>query len=220
MLRLLRRTALGLLSVVLLYAALALVLGLVPRNRDFRESDDGIEIWLTTNRVHAALVLPRRTDVIDWGDIFPPADTLMGTPQPGVEWVSIGWGARTFFLQTPRWSDLSLGAVLTALSGQGGAALHVAHTWVPRDGRRIRLSVAAYTRLVSSIRASVQMENGQARQIPEARYGYGDAFYEAHGSYSPIFTCNQWVRDALAWAGVRVPVWAPFDQALFWQLRN
>ncbi len=33
-------------------------------------------------------------------------------------------------------------------------------------------------------------------------------------------TSNEWVRRGLTVAGVRTPVWAPFDSALFFQLRS
>ncbi len=38
--------------------------------------------------------------------------------------------------------------------------------------------------------------------------------------YKFWFTCNDWVRKALSEAGVRAPLWAPFDTALFYQLQK
>ena len=46
-----------------------------------------------------------------------------------------------------------------------------------------------------------------------------DAFYEGTGRYTLWLTCNEWIGRALAGAGVRTAVRAPFDAALFWQLR-
>jgi hypothetical protein len=37
--------------------------------------------------------------------------------------------------------------------------------------------------------------------------------------YTFWFTCNEWVRRGLAEAGVRTAAWAPFDAAIFWQMR-
>ena len=38
--------------------------------------------------------------------------------------------------------------------------------------------------------------------------------------YTFWMTSNEWVRRGLTAAGVRTPVWAPFDSALFFQLRS
>lgn len=61
--------------------------------------------------------------------------------------------------------------------------------------------------------------NGQSASVKGHHYNDHDAFYEALGHYSAYTTCNEWTRNALDAAGVRVPVWAPFERALFWQLR-
>lgn len=69
----------------------------------------------------------------------------------------------------------------------------------------------------SSRRASSR-PGGHPLIIAGAHYGANDAFFEARGHYSLFETCNEWTRRGLAAAGVRVPVWAPFDKALFYQL--
>ncbi len=222
-LRWLRRALIGLVAGVVLYMGMALLLGLLAVNRDWRDAgEDGVEIWLTSNGVHVSLLLPARHPAMDWTALFPPEHTLTGALPAGMEWVEIGWGERTFFLHTPTWADLTVRRALYALSGLGGAVLRVTYRWAPPPIRtaRLRLSETEYRRLTIAIRAAVPLTDGRARWIAGAHYGVSDAFYEAAGRYSPIFTCNQWGRDALAEAGVRMPVWAPFGQALFWQVRD
>ena len=51
------------------------------------------------------------------------------------------------------------------------------------------------------------------RRIDAAGYGDNDAFYEAIPRYTFWYTCNEWTRRALAAAGVRTAIWAPFDTA-------
>jgi uncharacterized protein (TIGR02117 family) len=89
------------------------------------------------------------------------------------------------------------------------------------DALPITISVAAYQRVAASVLGTVKLDaNGQSANVPGHHYNDYDAFYEAHRHYSAFLTCNQWTRNALDAAGVRVPMWAPFDRALFWQLRG
>ncbi|MET0937525.1 MAG: DUF2459 domain-containing protein, partial [Luteibacter sp.] len=133
-------------------------------------------------------------------------------------------GDRHFFLEVPEWSDLTTRTALTALSGSDAAALHVEYGPPPTNepsAIRLTLTPEAYSRLVTYVRQSTVIgDDNAATWIAGHHYALGDAFYEANGRYSLFVTCNQWTRNALSAAGVRVPLWAPFDRALFWQLRG
>ncbi len=222
--RTLFRLTLPVFGMVLLYACMAVVLGLLPGNRSWKSPTDGITVWLTTNGVHAALILPRQNRQMDWTPIFAPAHTRTGKLDPNWDTVSFGWGDRKFFLETPTWADLSASTAIYALSGLDHAVMHVDYDAAPPDDPdtiALKLSPEAYARLVAYIRGSLQTDtHGQPEWIEGHSYGRSDAFYEARGRYSLLHTCNQWVRDALAAAGTRVPLWSPFDKALFWQLRE
>ena len=85
--------------------------------------------------------------------------------------------------------------------------------------REVRLSPARYRALAAFITAAIRVgDDGGPIVIPGAHYDAHDIFLEANGHYSIFETCNEWTRQALAGAGVRVPVWSPFEQALFYQL--
>lgn len=59
----------GVLALILVYMLAVLVFGLAPMHRPWRNaSAQGISIWVTTNGVHSALLLPRRTSQIDWAE--------------------------------------------------------------------------------------------------------------------------------------------------------
>lgn len=45
-------------------------------------------------------------------------------------------------------------------------------------------------------------------------YGLADTFYAAKGTYSLLYTCNNWTGDALKAAGVRTGWWTPFPMGL------
>lgn len=203
------------------YVTAAIAFGALPVNASFVESAEGIPIYLRTNGVHAELILPTRTAAIDWSVEHPPGH--MRSLAAPLEWVAFGWGDRGFFANTPTWADLKPTTALLALSGLGPGAMHVEYIDSPRSykAREVKISPEQYARLVAFIRASFERDAaGQPLHTDLAGYFSGDAFYEASSGYKFWFTCNDWVRKALSGAGVRAPLWAPFDTALFYQLQK
>ena len=179
----------------------------IPRNPDWREPERGVEIMVETNGVHTALVLPLVTAERDWGRVFPIGD--IARPDRPYTHVSISWGERQVFLETPTWWDLKASTVLRIAGVGGEGLLHVAYYVRPApadDIRPLRLTTDEYRRLIATI----------DRALPErewvAHRGYGsyDVFYEAPGRYTVRNTCNQWTSDTLAAAGVRTGWWTPF----------
>lgn len=219
-------TAALLAAAPLAYLLLALLLGLIPVNADFAPPAAGaIPIYVRTNGVHAELVLPARAPH-DWTRELPPQvvarDARDLAPQH-MEWLAFGWGDRAFYLETPTWRDLRLATAVTALAGRGPAAMHVEYLARPQDYRAVRVAIGAaqYQRLVDYLRAGFARDaHGGVLRIDHPGYFATDAFFEGTGHYSPWLTSNEWVRRALARAGVRTAAWAPFDVALFWQLRR
>lgn len=203
------------------YVTAAIALGAIPVNSSFVESDDGIPIYLRTNGVHAELILPTRAADVDWS-VEHPAVHMRSLAEP-LEWIAFGWGDLGFFANTPTWADLKLGTALTALSGVGPGAMHVEYIESPRSykAREVKISPEQHARLVAYIRSSFERDAaGRLDRADVPGYFNEDAFYEANGGYKFWFTCNDWVRKALTEAGVRAPVWSPFDTALFYQLQK
>ena len=206
---------------------LALVLGLLSVNGGFRPTapaSGGVRIYLRTNGVHAELVLPAFAPH-DWRAEFPPeqvVDAERLAAGPRLEWLAFGWGDRDFYIRTRTWRDLRPGTTAVALLGLGRSAMHVEYLVRPQDYRvqRIDLSDAQYGALVEALRAGFARDvHGEPLRIDDPGYFDTDAFYEGTGRYTIRLTCNEWIRRALAHAGVRTAVWAPFDEALFWHLR-
>lgn len=179
----------------------------IPRNGDWQEPARGIEIMVETNGVHTAIVMPLMTPQKDWRADFPARD--LGAPDRPYTHVSVSWGERAVFLETPTWADLDpADAVRAAVGSQG--LLHVAHYVRPAPGphhRILRLRPAEYRRLVRQIEAQVLPP---ARREVFAGYADWDVFYAAPGTYHLGNTCNQWTSDTLASAGVRIGWWTPF----------
>ena len=201
-------------ALLLLYVIVVLI-GLIPVNNDFQPADDGIEILLTSNAVHADIILPIRTDVIDWREEFP-AHCFSGNVENATH-VAIGWGDKGFYIDTPRWSDLRASTVAKALFWPTGSCLHVSFTM--RDlpnARTVRITPEQYANLVHFIKKSMRSsERPETTLIRGAAYLWYDAFFEAKGRYHCFNTCNCWTGRAMQAAGIRTGWFTPLPKTVF-----
>jgi uncharacterized protein (TIGR02117 family) len=194
-------------AVVALFLLTAWIGSSIPRNGDWREPQEGVDIMVETNGVHTALVLPLVTPERDWRGVFPIGD--IARPDRPYTHVSISWGERQVFLETPTWWDLKASTVLRIAGVGGEGLLHVAYYVrpAPAEGiRPLRLTRAEYRRLVTAIDRALP----RGEWIAHPGYGSYDAFYEAPGRYTVRNTCNQWTSDTLAAGGVKTGWWTPF----------
>lgn len=217
--RVLLRTLLGVVAIPFLYFAVALLLGLIPANRGWREAERGVTIFVNTNGVHTGIGMPLHNALMDWRP-YVPAEHLR-VPARG-NYIIVGYGHRDFYLNTPSWAELSLSTAFNASLGLGPTLLHVDHVQDPQEGseqRAITLSPDEYRRLVAYIRPRFELDAaGRTRPVLGRGYATNDMFYEAHGGYSAILTCNEWTGRALRAAGVRMGLWTPVEQSVMWRL--
>lgn len=214
------RLILALLAIPLGYAALALLLGLIPANAGWREAPAGVTIFVSSNGVHTAIGVPLVTAEMDWRPLAP-ASHIRDPALPATH-IFIGYGHRDFYLETPSWSQLSLATAADAAFGDGPALLHVEHVAAPAETpevRAITLAPDAYRRLVANILPRFRRD-ADGRAIPLLGRGYGahDVFYEAEGGFNALYNCNEWTGRALRAAGVRMGLWTPTAQSVMWRL--
>ncbi len=205
----------GLIAFVLFYAGFVVV-GLIPINNDFQPAKDGVTIFVSSNPVHADVILPITTDVINWRTEFPTSCFQGDTS--GATHVAIGWGDRGFFLKTPTWADLKLSTATNALLWPSDTCLHVtmkSNVQTKADVKSVSLTPKQYGQLVEFVRSSFALKDGAIRQIPSAAYNQNDAFFEAVGNYHCCNTCNSWVGNALDSANVRVGLTTPLPKTVF-----
>jgi uncharacterized protein (TIGR02117 family) len=206
-------------TISLLYVAAALTLSRIPLNTSFRDNRSGIPIAISNNGVHVDFHLPIAAAGHDWRQMFDPAEA--GThPESDAELVAIGWGDRDFFLYTPSWASVTFRTADRAVLGIGGTAVRANYDSImdPHHSLHFTLTPAGYRRLVEEItKWAVLDKDGRGKPLNELRGT--NAFYEAAGHYSALFTCNCWAASVLAGAGVRAPFWSPFSDAVMTQVR-
>jgi uncharacterized protein (TIGR02117 family) len=207
MLKIVRRLAGLLLTLVALYLAAAIVLGLVPTNRDFTPTPGGVAIAVCSNGVHTDFVLPVTMDEVDWHAVFAPLQ--FPTDVTGFDHIGVGWGDLDFYRTTPYWRDFDIGTALHALSGLGPAALHVQYRPGPGANERCaraEISVLQYRALANYISGTV----ASVERPAGAGYGATDLFYPARGHFSLFKSCNVWIGQGLQAAGLPSGLWTPF----------
>lgn len=219
-LKLLLRVVLALASLVAAYFVTASVLVFFPANGQPSNEPVAVNAYVYSNGVHTDLVFPLNTQGVDWSSAFP-AQHLAKAPHDAA-YIAIGWGDREFYLNTPRWQDLTAGRALHALSGSGRTLLHVSHLReadLQSGMHAMPLSAKQYASLVNYVeRALVRSAAGPGVNVPGQHYGPHDAFYEANGAYNLFTTCNVWVGRGLAQAGVKVSAWTPLASQVVWHL--
>lgn len=203
---------------VIIYLLLSLILSSIPLNNTV-ESKKEIVIYIKTNGVHTDIVVPIKNELIDWSSYIKWQHTLSKKCNEA-QFISMGWGDRGFYLETPEWKDLKFKTALVASSGIGKTAMHTTfyHNMIENeDCRKIFLSKQQYLLLISYLKDSFKVDN-KNNFIPiktTAFYGKNDCFYEAKGSYSIFKTCNTWANNALKVSDQKCCLWTPFDFPIF-----
>lgn len=192
--------------VPLLFMLAGLAGSVIPARSEPASTEAGVLIHVYTNGVHTGLVLPTVNAIHDWRDRIAASD--LPDPERAGQWLIFGWGDRTFYLETPRWSDVKITTAARAVIGSKDTLIHVDHLrrlWRGPDLRPIRLSADQYRALVRAI------EGDFAPGGAIAGYGADDVFYPARGRYSALRTCNEWTGDKLRRIGVRIGIWTPLS---------
>ncbi|MCR5859154.1 TIGR02117 family protein [Mesorhizobium sp. J428] len=184
-------------------------------------SDNSRRILVLSNPIHTDIALPTHPDVLERLGFLGSS----GLPiyDPAAEWLVVGWGGRSFYLETPTWSDLKPLPVLRALTADS-SAMHVAVAGAinqTADGvLAIDLSEAEFAAMLSAMLEGFAKDaSGEPILIAGRSYGPFDRFYEGVGAFNAVVGCNTWTSAVLRRAGLRTGFWNPLPQSLVWSLR-
>lgn len=220
--RILGRVLLGLVAFIALYFAAAWLLSRIGVKEEPDQPDE-LTIYIWSNGVHTDVVMPVRHRLRDWSATLPFINTR--GRDTTAQYLGLGWGDRSFYLETPTWADLKASTALKACFWLGRSAVHATYYRRVRESKNcvaMRISEAQYARLIRYIDNTFDTNaTGAPVVIPtNAQYSDADAFYKARRRYSFLRTCNVWANDALKACGQKAAVWAPFDWSIFYQYRK
>lgn len=205
-------------GVVIAVAALVSLGTLVPRplmSPAAASVGSSSQILLLANPIHTDIALPLDDEMRGaFADLIPAG---LQIDMPGVEYLIIGWGGRSFYIETPTWGDIRPLPVLKALTVDR-SVLHASVVGAIDENhpsvRALDVTHEGRSRMIAAIRASFVRENGEPVPIPGAAYGFDDAFFEAEGSFNAFVGCNTWTASMLRSAGIRTGWWTPLPQLL------
>jgi uncharacterized protein (TIGR02117 family) len=206
------------LGIVMIYVILGLLIPYIPVSA----KDDGqkkeIPIYIYTNGVHTDIVMLVKNDLQDWSLKIPFVNTK--SKKTDYQYIGIGWGDKGFYLDTPTWADLKFSTAVKAAFWLSDSAMHCTYYNTMKEGddcKMIMISRSQYENLVKFVEDKFDRDqNGNFILIPtNAVYGDNDAFYDAKGTYSFLYTCNTWSNNALKAAGQKAALWTPSDFGIF-----
>lgn len=201
---------------LLIYLSMVLILPQISTKAEELDNNN-IDIYLVSNGVHTDIVVPVRNEVIDWSKSIKYENTRANDTT--LKWLSVGWGDKGFYLETPTWADLKFSTAFKAVFALSSSAIHATYRKNIRLGancRAIKLNTNQYLRLVQYIKAGFSYDvHGDVQHIQtDAVYGNNDAFYEGVGSYSLFHTCNTWTNNGLKACGQKACLWTPLDKSI------
>ncbi|QRY67883.1 TIGR02117 family protein [Ensifer sp. PDNC004] len=209
----------------LLAAVLAVVTGtLLPRPllpvAVSATGTEGTRILLLSGPIHTDIAIPLTDETRARFGFVEAAGVPLAHPQ--AEWLIFGWGGRSFYLETPAWSELKAGPVFKALT-LDRSVMHVdiaGRIVEPQAAvSGFELNEAGYDRLLEFVAESFTREAGAVVPVEGFSYNGNDRFFEAGGSFNALLGCNTWTARALREAGLRTGLWNPVPPSLGLSLR-
>lgn len=202
---------------IILYIIASLLLSKITIDKE-SDTKPEVEIFILTNGVHTDIVMPAKSDQIDWSRQIQFQNTK--ATDSTYHYIAMGWGDKGFYLETPEWSDLKASVAFKAATGLSTTAIHATYykrMKLGEDCKSMMISKEQYSRLITYITDSFQKDpSGNFLPIKtDANYGKTDAFYEANGSYSLFHTCNSWANNALKASGQKCCFWTATDSGIF-----
>ena len=196
------------LLIPIIYVIISLVLSWISIDRINPSAEHHHTIYLATNGVHLNIVLQQKT--INY-------TLLSGLKHSSTDqYFSFGWGDENFYLNTPRWKDLTFDNAFNALFLKSTSLMHVTrYQNKQKDWVEVKVSEAEFEKLNRYILNTFKTDQtGQKIWLKHQGYTPKDDFYKANGSYSVFKTCNSWVNTGFKASGLKSCLWTPFDFGL------
>ncbi len=155
-------------------------------------------VFVSSNGWHSGIAIARAD--------LPPGAIPETADFPNAAYFEFGWGNREYYPAPRKTLGLTLGAALPGAAAVhlSGLARHPREMFPGSEWIALRVTDDGFRRLVAYLRGS--FERGAAfRAVASARGLYDfSAFYPATGTFHLFYTCNTWIAQGLAQAGLPV----------------
>jgi uncharacterized protein (TIGR02117 family) len=207
---------------ITIYTLLVISIAYIPVNANVEAcKTDCIEVYLRSNGVHTDIVLPIKNELKDWS--IQLDSKLSKAGRSNFNYVSVGWGDKGFYLDTPTWGDLTFKTAFNALFYLSSSAMHITFFDSLTEGgrcKKVYISKVDYAQIVAFVESSFQCnEVNKYIHIPNVSYGEDDVFYEAKGRYSLFYTCNTWTNNCLKSGNMKACLWTVLDKGFFYHYK-
>lgn len=202
-----RKVALAVFGPIVIYLGGAIAGALLPSLQDeVGPQTDDAWIVLVDGAIHYDILLPlnddTRRDFAFLADAGVPINDFNAT------WLSVGWGSEAFYTTAGSYSDVTLGAVARAITGDTGVMRFEVYGGLPDIPELKRVPVSRFQ--LDAMRMKIRADLADAPvALPLAGYSATDAFYAARGRFHIFNTCNVWVGDILSGSGLAFGAWTP-----------
>ncbi len=199
-----------------LYLAGAVIGGVIGNGaRVPAATNDLYRVGLIVGPIHTDLLIPLTPDLRE--RLAFAADTGVPIDDPAAEWLVIGWGAHDFYTTVGGYADLSVGAVARGILGDTSVLrVDVAGRIGDFSGiDLLALTPGQFSRLTDAVLAGFKIgPDGQPMALPDPGFTLSDSFFVGKDGFNIFRTCNVWVSELMAKAGVPFGRWTPTPYAV------
>ena len=184
--------------IFLIYLISCLLLPLFKSGK-IEKSNGRKKIFVIKDAIHSDYVFESK----DWANVF----------KTDKKYVLIGWGDRSIFLETQKWSDLKIENFVKAFFGLNKTVLRVDFLEeIPKE-KRLKKFVANKKQF-NILKKHITNSYNEQQKIKKESWHYqtGD-FYESNLKYNCITNCNNWINAGLRKCGLSNRIWCPLS---FW----
>ncbi|MGI9351250.1 MAG: TIGR02117 family protein [Rhizobiaceae bacterium] len=202
---------------IIVYLGLAVVGGLIPvatKKAGINDRLLGQPVYLVANMLHADIAIPVNSMSLQQFAFLRNAGIPLDNPE--LKYLIVGWGSKAFYTSTKDYSDMELGTIWKAATGDS-AVLHVAPAGELSgidDIIPVRITENGFARLLKFVNGYFRQADDQPVLLEDATFGYGDVFYESPGHFNVFNPCNIWVSNAMREAGLAAGLWTPTTYSL------
>ncbi len=206
--RLLRKSAQSIILLICAYLGAAVIGPLLPSGAG-AQAESGTEIRLISGPIHYDFLLPSTEEVRDRFGFANAAGVPIDSP--AVEWIVVGWGASQFYRSAESYSNIPLAAIFRAVTGDHAVMRVDVGGPLPPDAPSLTLTLddQQFALLLDAITEGLSEFPTGPVHYSDAGFTETDAFFAADGRFNALNTCNEWISDTLALAGIEFGRWTP-----------